>query len=290
MRRPGEGKDATMPRPGLPHAHPTAIISDEARIAPDVRIGPFAVVEGAAAVGPGCVIGPRAHLIGPLALGANNTVHSGAVLGGAPQHLGYKGEVTALEIGDGNTFREHATVHRGMPVGVGPGTGVTRIGDGNLFMAGAHVAHDCEVGSHGGYANSCLLGGHVVTGDRVFLSGNSAVHQFCRVGRLALLSGSSASSKDIPPFWVMQDVNRVCGVNVIGMRRAGVSSAEINAVRKVFRSIYIEKLLIPTAMMRAEAEFGSLPAVRELIDFVRSSKRGICGPAAFHATAEDAAA
>jgi UDP-N-acetylglucosamine acyltransferase len=167
---------------------------------------------------------------------------------------------------------------------------VTRIGDGNLFMAGAHVAHDCTVGSHGIYANSSLLGGHVVTGDRVFLSGNSAVHQFCRVGRLALLSGSSASSKDIPPFWVMQDVNRVCGVNVIGMRRAGVTNAEINAVRKVFRSIYIEKCLIPTALMRAEAEFGSLPAVRELIDFVRSSKRGICGPAAFHATAEDAAA
>ena len=264
-----------------PVIHPTAVVSADARLAPDVRVGPLAVIDGPVELGPGCTVAAQARLVGPVSAGANNAFDTGCVIGGAPQHLAYNGDPSRVVIGSGNTFREHVTVHRGMPAGAGPGTGVTRIGDGNLFMVGAHVAHDCEIGNHGIFANCAVLGGHVATGDRVFLSGNSAVHQFCRIGRLALLSGASGTSKDIPPFWVIQNVNRVCGVNVIGMRRAGVANAEIQAVRKVFRSIYVEKLLIPTALMRAEAEFGSLPAVRELIDFVRASRRGVAGPAAF---------
>ncbi|MDB5312102.1 MAG: lpxA [Gemmataceae bacterium] len=279
-----------MTRPVTQLIHPSAVISAEAKLADDVRVGPGAVIDGPVTLGPGCSVGPHAHLVGLLTAGRDNVIGAGAVLGGPPQHLGYKGELTAVEIGGGNTFREHTTVHRGMPVGVGPGTGVTRIGDGNLFMVGSHVAHDCVVGSYGIYANCALLGGHVETGDRVLLSGNSAVHQFCRVGRLALLSGASATSKDIPPFWVMQDVNRVCGVNVIGMRRAGVPTAEIQAVRRAFRVIYMERLTIPAALMRIEADLGTVPAVRELIDFIRASKRGICGPACFDPNAQDAAA
>jgi UDP-N-acetylglucosamine acyltransferase len=279
-----------MPRPAPPHVHPTAHISDDATLAEDVRVGPFAVIDGRVTVGPGCRIESHARLVGPLTMGANNEVGSGAVLGGAPQHLAYKGEATTVEIGDGNTFREHVTVHRGMPVGVGPGTGKTVIGSHNLFMAGAHVGHDCVVGNHGVFANCALLGGHVTVGDRVLLSGNSAVHQFCRVGRLALLSGTSASSKDIPPFWVMQDVNHVCGINVIGMRRAGVPTAEIQGVRKAFRYIYREKLTVAAALARIESELGHLPACRELVEFIRASKRGICGAAHFEPNAEDAAA
>ena len=190
----------------MPLIHPTAIISSEAKLAADVRIGAYAVIDGPVTLGAGCSVEPHAHLIGPLTAGDNNAFSSSCVIGGAPQHTAYKGEPTAVEIGSGNTFREHTTVHRAMPLGVGPGSGVTRIGDANLFMAGSHVAHDCLVGNNCIFANCALLGGHVETGDRVFLSGNSAVHQFCRVGRLAFLSGSSASSKDIPPFWVMQDV------------------------------------------------------------------------------------
>ena len=211
-----------MSRPDPPHIHLTAIISAEAQLADDVRVGPYVVIDGPVTVGPGCAIGPHAQLIGPLTIGKGNTIGFGSVVGGAPQHLAYNGEPTAVAIGDGNTFREHTTVHRGMPAGTGPGTGITVVGNGNLFMAGSHVAHDCRVGDHGIFANGALLAGHVEVGDRVLLSGNSAVHQFCRVGRLALLSGASATSKDIPPFWVMQDVNRECGVNVIGMRRAGL--------------------------------------------------------------------
>jgi UDP-N-acetylglucosamine acyltransferase len=279
-----------MSRHDAPRIHLTAIISPEAKLAADVRVGPFVVIEGAVTVGPGCVIGPHAHLIGPLTIGAGNTIGFGSVIGGAPQHLAYNGETTAVQIGDRNTFREHTTVHRGMPRGIGPGTGVTIIGDGNLFMGGSHVAHDCRIGSHSIFANCALLAGHVEVGDRVLLSGNSAVHQFCRVGRLALLSGASATSKDIPPFWVMQDVNRVCGVNVIGMRRAGMAAHEIQAVRRAFKLIYREHLTVAAAVLRMEATLADVPAVREVVEFIRASNRGICGPGRFDSSAEDAAA
>ncbi len=271
-----------MTRPALPHAHATAIISAEAQLPEDVQIGPYAVIEGPVTVGRGCKIGTHAHLIGPLTLGANNTIHTGVVLGGEPQHLVYKGETTSVIIGDNNTFREHVTVHRAMPAGSGPGgtgNGVTRIGDRNFFMAGSHVAHDCTVGNDAIFANSALIGGHVTVGDRAFLSGNSAVHQFCRVGRLAFLSGTSASSKDIPPFWVMQDVNHVRGLNLVGMKRAGIPPAERAAIRTAFRLIYLTRPALPLgdALTRIEAELGEFPAIRELLEFIRTSKRGICG-------------
>jgi UDP-N-acetylglucosamine acyltransferase len=276
-----------MPAPAV---HPSAVVSAEAVLGEDVRVGPFVVIDGPVTVGPGTVVRPHAHLIGPLALGANNDVGTGTVLGGAPQHLGYRGEPTNVEIGDGNVFREHVTVHRGMPAGAGPGTGVTRVGSRNLFMAGSHVAHDCVVGNECMFANAAVIGGHVTVGDRALLSGNSAVHQFCRVGRLALLSGASASSKDVPPFWVMQEVNWVCGVNTVGMRRAGIPTPEIQAVRRAFGFIYADRLPIPAALVRMEAELGRFAAVRELVEFVRASKRGICGAHRFrgHGDAEAA--
>jgi UDP-N-acetylglucosamine acyltransferase len=266
-----------MPRPPL--AHPSAIVSDDAQLPDDVQIGPFAVIEGPVSVGAGCIIRAHAHLIGPLTVGANNDIGTGVVLGGAPQHLGYKGETTQLEIGTGNIFREHVTVHRGMPAGAGHGSGLTRIGDRNLFMVGSHVGHDCVVGNDCILANGALLGGHVTVGDRALLSGNTAVHQFCRVGRLGLLSGVSAVSKDIPPFWIMQGLNTVRGINLVGMRRAGIPAAEILAVRKAFRILYLTRPALPitAALARIEAELGQHAAVRELLDFIGESKRGILG-------------
>jgi UDP-N-acetylglucosamine acyltransferase len=278
-----------MPRPSLPHVHPTAIISDDAQIAADVKIGPFAVIEGPVVIGSGCVIGPRVHLIGPLKLGANNNLGSGVVLGGTPQHLSYKGETTALEIGDGNIFREHATVHRGMPLGVSGGVGITRIGHRNFFMVNSHVGHDCVIGNDCILANGALAAGHVIVGDRAFLSGNTTVHQFCRVGRLALLSGVSGTSKDIPPFWIMQGQNRVRSINLVGMRRAGMPSGEILAVRKAFRIIYLTRptIPLPEALSRIESEVGHVPAIRELLTFIRESKRGICGAHRLAANEDD---
>lgn len=263
--------------PPTPLVHPSAVVSPEARLADDVRVGPFAVIEGEVTIGAGTVVRPHAHLIGPLTLGSGNEVGTGAVLGGAPQHLGYKGERTDVVIGDGNIIREHVTVHRGMPTGVGPGTGVTRIGNRNLLMVGSHIAHDCVVGNECILANSAVIGGHVEVGDRALLSGNTAVHQFCRVGRLSMLGGVSAVTKDIPPFWLMDRKNGVGGVNTIGMRRAGIPGPEIQAIRKAFAIMYRNRLPIPTALLRIEAELGEFATARELVEFVRSSKRGIPG-------------
>ena len=264
----------SKPRPE-PRVHPTAVVSPDARLAADVTVGPFTVIEGAVTLGPGCTVGPHCHLIGDLTLGRDNRIHAGCVLGDAPQHLGYKGEPTRAEVGDGNTFREYVTVHRGMPTDAKPGTGVTRIGNNNLFMVNSHVAHDCRVGNGCIFANGAVIAGHAEVADGALLSGNTAVHQFCRVGRLALLSGTSAVSQDLPPFWIVQEVNIVHGVNVVGMRRAGIPREEIQAVRHAFRLINKSGLTITAALEQVEAEYGALPAVRELVAFIRSSKRGV---------------
>jgi len=266
-----------MSQPNSPGVHPTAIVSPEAVLGDDVRIGPYAIVEGPVIIGAGTVIGPYAHLIGPLTIGRNNQIGTGCVLGGAPQHLGYRGETTQIIIGDGNIFREHVTVHRALPQGTGHGSGVTRIGHRNLFMVGSHVAHDCTIGDECILANGALLAGHVTLADRVLISGNSAVHQFCRIGRLALLSGVSAVSQDIPPFWVMQRHNEVCGVNVIGMRRAGLSTADIQAVRHLFTLMYRQRLPLSVLLQQNTQLAETSPAVREVLEFIRTSQRGIPG-------------
>jgi UDP-N-acetylglucosamine acyltransferase len=210
------------------------------------------------------------HLIGPLTLGRDNAVHSHAVLGDAPQHLKYSGEPTRVEIGDHNIIREGVTIHRGTT-----SSWATRVGSHNFLMANSHVGHDCRVGDHCLFANGALLGGHCVVGDGVYLSGNSAVHQFCRVGRLALLSGCSASSKDVPPFVMQQRINCVVGVNVVGMRRAGIPNGHIDAVRRAFHLLYRSGLLLPQALEQAEKELGHVPEVAELVGFIRAPGRGI---------------
>jgi UDP-N-acetylglucosamine acyltransferase len=250
--------------------HPTAIIPPEAEIADDVEIGPYVVLEGRVKIGPGCVIRAGAHLIGDLTLGRNNQVFSHAVLGERPQHLKYNNEPTALEIGNDNIFREHVTVHRGTTH-----SWATRLGNNNFLMANAHIAHDCQVGNNCILANGALVGGHCVVADNVYLSGNSAVHQFVRIGRLALLSGVSGTSKDIPPFIIQQGINNVSGVNVIGMRRAGIPHASIDAVRRAFQILYRDGLTIPLALARIESDLGAVPEVAELVAFIRGSSRGI---------------
>jgi len=259
-----------MPIPSSARVHPTAVVAPEADIADDVEVGPYAVIEGPVRLGPGCVIRPHAHLIGPLTMGRGNKVFTGAVLGERPQHLKYNDEPTGLEVGDDNIFREYCTIHRGTTH-----SWKTVIGHRNFFMSAAHVAHDCRIGNGCILANCALLAGHCVVGDGAYLSGNCVVHQFVRVGRLALLSGVSGTSKDIPPFIIQQDINSVTGVNVIGMRRAGMSHAEIDAVRQAYQVIFREGQTIPNALARLEAELGTVGAVAELIEFIRTSSRGI---------------
>jgi UDP-N-acetylglucosamine acyltransferase len=250
--------------------HPTAVVSPEAVLADDVEVGAYAVVEGQVRIGPGCVLRPRAHLFGPLTMGCHNTVYPGAVLGERPQHLKYNGEPTGLEIGNGNVFREYVTVHRGTTQ-----AWTTRIGSNNYFMVNSHVAHDCRVGNRCILANGALLGGHCTLEDNVYLSGNCAVHQFVRIGRLALLSGCSATTKDIPPFIIQQGIDTVVGVNVIGMRRAGIDNDRITAVRRAFRILFGQRLVLSAAVAKVEQEVGGVDTVAELLAFIRASSRGI---------------
>jgi len=261
-----------MPIAKSARIHPTAIISAEADLAEDVQIGPFVVIEGDVRIGPGCVLKPGVHCFGPLRMGPNNTVCSYAVLGEAPQHLKYRGEATSVEIGANNIFREYVTIHRGTTE-----SWRTRIGNNNFLMANAHVAHDCVIGNNCLLANSSMLGGHCVLEDNVYLSGNATVHQFVHIGRLALLGGLSGSSKDIPPFIIQQHINIVMGVNVIGMRRAGIGTGSIDAVRKAFHILFRQENVLPCALARVEKEVGEVPEVKELLHFIRNSKRGISG-------------
>jgi UDP-N-acetylglucosamine acyltransferase len=250
--------------------HPTAVIDPSAEVGEDVRIGPFAVIDGPCLIGPGCVIKTGAQLIGPLIMGEQNAVHSYAVLGDDPQHLKFNGESGSIEIGDRNVFREHTTLHRPAVKG-----GVTRVGHGNYLMAASHVAHDCVIGNNCILANASVLGGHCVLGDNVSMSGHSALHQFVRVGRLGMVSGVSASTKDVPPFMINQRINVICGVNVIGMRRAGISALAIEAVRKAFHILYLHENVVSHSLAQIERELGHVAEVAEVVAFIRSSKRGI---------------
>jgi UDP-N-acetylglucosamine acyltransferase len=250
--------------------HPTAVISPEAELADDVQVGPWVVIEGQVRVGPGCVLRPHVHLCGPLRMGRGNVIFTGAVLGERPQHLKYEDEPTSLDIGDDNTFREHVTVHRGTAH-----TGRTQIGSHNFFMAGSHIAHDCRIGNRCILANGALVGGHCIIEDGVYLSGNCAVHQFVRIGRLALLRECSITTKDIPPFVMQQAINCVVGINVGGMRRAGMTNAQIEAVRRAFHILYRQRQTVTSALSLLGRELATVDAVAEMITFIGESTRGI---------------
>lgn len=256
--------------PSTCRIHPTAVVSPEVELGEGVEIGAFAVLEGRIRLGDHCLIRPGAYLFGPLTMGPNNVVHTGAILGDTPQHLKYAGEPTSVEIGAGNVFRENVTVHRGTTQ-----AWKTVIGNENFFMAGSHVGHDSVVGNRCLLANGALIGGHCEVADQVYLSGNCALHQFVRIGRLALLRGLSGTTKDVPPFVIQKDINNVVGVNVIGMRRAGIPNAEINAVREAFKVIFRDGFPLPAALAKLERDLGEVPAVQEMIGFLHGTKRGI---------------
>ena len=250
--------------------HPTALIDPEVEIADDVQVGPHVVVEGAVRIGPGCVLRPGVHLFGPMTIGVNNVFHSHSIIGDLPQDIKYVPNESGLVIGDHNTFREHVTVHRPAVA-----NGETRIGNGNFLMGSSHIAHDCVIGNHCIFANSALVAGHCVVEDNVTMSGNSAVHQHCRLGRLSLISGISATSMDVVPFMIYQRINTVCGVNIIGMRRAGIAAAAIEAVRKAYHVLYLGKNIVSHSLLRLEAEMSHIAEVMEIVAFIRNSKRGV---------------
>jgi UDP-N-acetylglucosamine acyltransferase len=254
----------------MPTVHPSAIVDPAASLADDVTVGPFSIIGPQVTLGPGCVVGPRVTLLGDTTAGPGNTFHACAVLGDWPQHLAYKGEPSRVVIGSGNTFREGVTVHRAMP------GNATVIGDRNFFMANSHVGHDAVIGNDCILANGALVGGHATLGDRVFLSGNTGVHQFCRVGDLSMIGASSSVSQDLVPFWIVHGrINELHGVNVVGMRRAGYSREEITAVREAYKLLNRSGLTIPYAVAEMEARYGTLSSIQKVVAFIRQTKRGI---------------
>ena len=257
--------------------HPTAIIHPKAKLDATVRIGPYAVIDAGVELGANCVVGPHVYLTGETKIGANNHFHAGCVIGDAPQDLKYKGELTRLRIGDDNVFREHVTLHRSNK----PGT-ETVVGSHNFLMANSHVAHNCAVGNHVILANGALLGGHAVVQDRAFISGNCLVHQFTRVGTLALMQGGAAISQDLPPFAIALRVNEICGLNVVGLRRAGFTAEQRLELKRLYHLLFRGGKNLRKAQAVARQNFSSVPATT-LLDFIAEAKRGVC-PDSGHAT------
>ncbi|MHB1767472.1 MAG: acyl-ACP--UDP-N-acetylglucosamine O-acyltransferase [Phycisphaerae bacterium] len=250
--------------------HSTAIIDPQARIDATARIGAYSVIEGPVTIGPDCVIGSQVKLIGPMEIGRGNKVHSFAVLGDAPQDLKYHDQPSRVIIGENNIFREHTTVHRGTG-------GDTVIGSSGFFMVGSHVGHNCRVGNSVTLVNSAVLGGHVQVFDRAIIGGLCAMHQYCRVGRLAMISNNSAHNVDIPPFCIVMNINTIAQLNLVGLRRSGMSREHINGVREMFRILFRDNrgASLNKNITLLPAELLAIPEVREFTDFVANSKRGV---------------
>ncbi len=252
--------------------HPTAVVSPQAELGAEVTVGPLAVVEAGAVIGDRCVIGPHAAILRHTTLGAGCRVHAHAVLGDLPQDKAFDGRESYVRIGGACVLREGVTVHRGTK----PGT-ATEIGAGCFLMANSHVGHNSRLGDRVILANGVLLGGYAEIGAGAFLSGNCMVHQFVRVGRLAMLGGGSGVSKDVPPFCTVASLhlNQVAGLNIVGLRRAGMPPADRLALKRAFRMLYLSDMNFSQAAAAIRGECPAGPA-GELADFVEASKRGIC--------------
>jgi UDP-N-acetylglucosamine acyltransferase len=262
--------------------HPTALIHPQAQLDPTVEVGPYALIDEAVVVGPQCRVGPYVHLTGHTTIGAQNRFYTGCVIGEAPQDLKYQNAPTRLRIGDHNVFREHVTVHRSNKLEED-----TVLGANNFLMAHCHVGHNVALGDSVIIANGVLLAGHVVVGDRVFLSGNCLVHQFVRVGTLALMQGGSAISKDLPPFTVARGDNGICGLNTVGLRRAGFSSGQRLELKRLYHLLFRSGQKIRAVLAAARQEFTGEPS-RLLLEFIASSKRGLCADTSLGAGGQQA--
>jgi len=250
----------------------SAVISDRARLAEDVEVGPFSVIGPDVAIGPGCWIGPHVVLRGPTRMGRDNHIFQFASVGEMAQDKKFRGEPAALELGDGNTIREFVTINRG----TGDGGGVTRLGDRNWIMAYCHVAHDCLIGSDTVFANNASLAGHVEVGDHVVLGGYSLVHQFCRLGESALLAFGAHVDRDVPPFVIAAGQRAVPrGLNTEGLKRREFATQQVKALKRAYRELYRSHNRLEDALGVLDEIAGDAAAVAYLTRFVRESKRGV---------------
>ena len=260
--------------------HPTAIVEQAARLGEGAVIGPYCCVGGAVEIGDGVRLHSHVVVAGRTRIGPNTHIYPFASIGHPPQDLKFKGEESELVIGANNIIREHVT----MNPGTAGGGMITRIGNNGLFMVGAHVAHDCQVGNHVILANNATLAGHVAVDDFAILGGLSAVHQFCRIGRHAMIGGMSGVENDVIPYGsVTGNRARLDGLNIVGLRRRGFSRSEVTALRKAYRLLFAQEGTMAERLDDVSEMYRDNAAVMDIVGFIRSdSSRAICQPKAEH--------
>jgi len=251
--------------------HPSAIISSKAKIEPGVTIGAYSIVGDKVSIGADTVVGAHCVIEGNTTIGKGCEFFTGAVVGSRPQDLKFKGEDVFLEIGNNNIIREYCTLNPGTGQG-----GKTIVGDNNLLMAYSHIAHDCRVGSGCVLANNCTLAGHVTIEDKAVVGGIVAIHQFVRVGMLSIIGGCSKVVQDIPPFSTCDGhPARVYGLNLIGLRRKGISHESIKQIDQAFKLIFNSGLSAKHAVLKVEKELTGSEEINYLVNFIKSSERGL---------------
>lgn len=245
--------------------HPSAVIADGAQIGADVSVGPYCVVGSDVSIGPGTVLKSHVSIDGYTRIGARNTIFPFASLGQPPQDLKYRGERTLLEIGDENAIREYVTMNPGTE----DGGGITRVGNGCLFMNLVHIGHDCTVGNRVIFANAATVGGHVVVGDGAILGGLSAVHQRCRIGEGAMIGGLAGVVADVIPYGtVMGERAKLQGLNLVGLKRRGMSKSEIHALRAAYTALFSGAGTLSERRAAVAGQYGDSSLVQEILTFI----------------------
>ena len=256
----------------MPAIHPTAIVHDGAQLAAEVAVGPYSIVGPGVELGEGTWIGAHVVLDGRTRIGRRNRIFHFASIGAPPQDKKYAGEDTAVEIGDGNVIREYVTINRGTALDAG----VTRVGSDNWIMAYVHFAHDCQIGSHTIFANACQLAGHVTVGDWAIFGATTLVHQFVHIGAHAFTGMGTYLPQDLPPFVTAAgNMARPYGINSEGLKRRGFSPETINGLKQAYRTLYRRGLGLEEARRELESQAEDCPPVREILDFLAKTKRGI---------------
>jgi len=252
--------------------HPTAIVDTSVKLGANVHVGPYTVISGDVTIGEGTTIGSHSTIDSYSDIGPNCRIYPHVSIGAPPQAIRYKGEKTTTKIGRGSIIREFVTIHRGTAFGGGS----TEVGEENFLMAYSHIAHDCRMGKRVIMANNATLGGHITIGDFVTIGGLTAIHQFVRIGDYAYVGGKSALVKDIIPFVIAAgDRAKLHGINKVGLRRMGFSEETITAIRKAYRTLFRLGLTINEAMERLAAQGPLDPSVELILNFIKSTERGI---------------
>jgi UDP-N-acetylglucosamine acyltransferase len=253
---------------------PSARIAPEVELAEGVEVGPGVIIDGPTRIGAGTRILAHAY-IGPYTtIGEGNVIGFGAIIGHEPQDYAFRGEESYTIIGNHNIIREYVTIHRGTK----PGS-ATRVGNHNFLMALSHLAHNAQVGNHVIVVNNALVGGYVEVGDRAYISGNCVIHQFCRIGTLAIMRGGSRTSRDVPPYCIMDGDHTVRGLNLVGLKRVGFTPEQIRPLKEAVHLLFFRRGNLTKALAQVEAQVPLTPEVKHLLEFIKASPRGVAsGP------------